>query len=163
MKKSGPGLKSSVVMAMLVLLAACASGPPEDVTLNGSLQAVETVNPDGQGRASPLVIKIYQLKAKDKIDLADFFPLFDQAEATLGADMLAVEDIMMVPGEVRSYEGEFDPETRFIGVVAAYGDIKQAQWKAVVPMPERNVMKFLQRGGLNIKAESLAIAVSIDD
>jgi type VI secretion system protein VasD len=147
----------------MILLAGCASGPPEDVTLKGRMEAVATVNPDGQGRPSPLVIKIYQLKAKDKFELAEFFPLFDQPEATLGADMLAVEDLMMVPGEVRPFEGEFDPQTRFIGVIASFRNINQAQWRSVVPMPERNVTKFLKRGGLNIKAESLSITVSIDD
>ncbi len=158
-----PIVRAIVITAILAVLGACASKPPEDVTLKGSLQAVEDVNPDSNGRASPLVVKIYQLKSKDKFDLADFFPLFDQAEATLGADMLAVEDIMLTPGEYRSYEGEFDPQTRYIGVVAAYRDIHQAQWKDLVEMPEKSVLKFLKRGALVIKAEKLAINVSAGD
>ena len=163
MISSGSGLKYLGVTGILVLLSACASGPPEDIVLKGSMQAVETVNPDGQGRPSPLVIKIYQLKAKDKFELADFFALFDQAEATLGADMLGVEDVMMTPGERRPYEGEVDPNTRFIGVVGAYRDINQAQWKAVVPMPEKNILKFLKRNSLTISAERLAIVVSVGE
>ena len=164
MNMSVMGFKNVVLLALTALLGACASGPPEDVVLRGSVEAVDTVNPDGQGRASPLVIKIYQLKANDKFELADFFALFDQAEAALGADLLAVEDVMLTPGEIKPYEGEFDPETRFIGVVAAYRDINQAEWKSIVPMPERNIMSFLRRGGsLTIKAERLAVSVSIGE
>ncbi|MDH3431239.1 MAG: type VI secretion system lipoprotein TssJ [Gammaproteobacteria bacterium] len=163
MTSSGRGLRIIGITGIILLLSACASKPPEDVVLKGSIVAVEAVNPDGQGRPSPLVIKIYQLQSKDKFELADFFALFDQADATLGADMLAVEDIMMTPGEVRPYEGAIDPTTRFIGVVGAYRDINQAKWKAVIPMPERNLMKFLQRGSLNINAERLSISVSVDE
>jgi type VI secretion system protein VasD len=163
MISSGHGLKFIGIAGILVLLSACASGPPEDIVLKGSMQAVATANPDGQGRPSPIVIKIYQLKAKDKFELADFFALFDQAEATLGADMLGVEDVMMTPGEVRPYEGAVDPNTRFIGVVGAYRDINQAQWKALVPMPEKNILKFMKRNSLTISAERLAISVSVGE
>jgi type VI secretion system protein VasD len=160
MIKSVRRISGLAIMGAAFLMAACASGPPEDVMLKGSMEAVATVNPDGQGRPSPLVIKIYQLKSNDKFELADFFALFDQAEATLGADLLAVEDVMMKPGEIRPYEGAFDPSTRFIGVVAAYRDINQAKWKDVVPMPEREITKFLRRSTLTIKADRLAVSVS---
>jgi len=163
MKASVFALKRVILVTIVVMMGACASGPPEDVVLKGSLEAVESVNPDGQGRASPLVIKIYQLKANDKFELADFFALFDQPEVALGADLLAVEDVMMAPGEIKPYEGEFDPDTRFIGVIAAYRDINQAEWKSIVPMPERNITNFLRRGALTIKAERLAIGVSIGE
>ena len=163
MTSSGRGLRIIGITGIILLLSACASKPPEDVVLKGSMEAVETVNPDGQGRPSPLVIKIYQLQSKDKFELADFFALFDQADATLGADMLAVEDIMMTPGEVRPYEGAIDPGTRFIGVVGAYRDINQAQWRAVIPMPEKSLMKFLKRGALRIKAERLSISVAVEE
>lgn len=163
MTRSGRSLKNIGIAGLVILLSACASGPPEDVVLKGSLEAVATVNPDVQGRPSPLVIKIYQLKARDKFELAGFFELFDQAEATLGADMLGVEDIMMTPGEFRPYEGAVDPGTRFIGVVGAYRDINQAQWRAVVPVPEKNILKFLKRNPLTIKAERLAISASVGE
>lgn len=160
MVKSERVIRTIILATLMAALAACASKPPEDVTLKGSIQAAADVNPDSSNRPSPLVVKIYQLKAKDKFELADFFPLFDQAEATLGADMLAVEDVMLAPGENRAYEGEFDPGTRYIGVIAAYRDIHQAEWKDVVEMPEKSIMKLMRRGGLTIKADKLAISVS---
>jgi len=160
MTKTETNIRFLLLVGVTAVLAACASKPPEDVVLKGSMEAVETVNPDGQGRPSPLVIKIYQLKASDKFELADFFALFDNAEATLGGDLLAVEDVMMSPGDTKPYEGAFDPQTRYIGVVAAYRDINQAKWKSIAPMPERNIMKFLRRGALTIKADSLAVSVS---
>ena len=152
--------KIIILTAVMTAIAACAAKPPEDVTLKGNIQVADDVNPDSGARPSPLVVKIYQLKGKDKFELADFFPLYDQAEATLGADMLAVEEITLSPGESRSYEGEFDPQTRYIGVIGAYRDIHQAKWKDIIEMPEKSIVKFMKRGGLTIKAEKLAINVS---
>lgn len=160
MKNWGRGLRTVGIFGVFLAFAACASGPPQDIVVTGSLTAAETVNPDAQGRPSPIVVKIYHLKAKDKFELADFFALFDSPEATLGADMLGQEDFMMAPGESKPYDGAVNPETRYIGVIAAYRDINQAQWKTVVDMPEKNLVKFMQRNPLTIKVDRLAVSAS---
>ena len=152
-----------VAGAVMFTLAACAAKPPEDVQVKGSVQAVESVNPDSLGRPSPLQIKIFQLGAKDKFEAADYFALSDASEATLGADMLGVQAMMLTPGDHRPYEGEFDPATKFIGVIAGYRDIHQAEWRAIVEMPEKSLLKMGKRGGVTIKADSLAISVTVDD
>ena len=151
------------VVALPLLLAGCAAKPPEDVRIRGSLSAVESVNPDALGRPSPIQIRIYQLAATDKFDSAEFFALADSAEATLGADLLGVESVMLTPGEVRPYDAEYDPATRYIGVVAGYREIHQAQWRDVVEMPERSILKLMRRGGVVIKADSLAVSVTVDE
>ena len=152
-----------LVIAASFALVSCAAKPPEDVQIKGSIEAVESVNPDSLGRPSPLQVKIFQLGARDKFEAADYFALADASEATLGADMLGVQAMMLSPGEHKPYEGEFDPATRFIGVIAGYREIHQAEWRAVVEMPERSLMKIMKRGGVVIKADSLAISVSVDD
>jgi len=152
-----------LVCAAALTLGACAAKPPEDVTISGSIEAVAGVNPDGLGRPSPLLVKVFQLGAKDKFEAADFFALSDASEATLGADLLGVQDVMLSPGDHRPYEGEFDPATRFIGVIAGYRDIHQAQWRSIIEMPEKSLLKLNKRGGIIIKADSLAISVTIDD
>jgi type VI secretion system protein VasD len=146
-----------------LLLAGCAAKPPEDVRIRGSITAVDSVNADSIGRPSPIQIRIYQLATADKFSSADFFALSDTPEATLGADMLGVESIMLTPGETRPYEAEYDPGTRFIGVTAGYREIHQAQWRAVVEMPEKSIMNLMRRGGVIIKADSLAVSVVVDD
>jgi len=150
------------VIAMALMLSACASKPPEDVSIKGSVQAVDSINPDSLGRPSPLLVKVFQLGAVDKFEAADYFALSDSADATLGADLLGVESFLLAPGDNKPYEGEFDPQTRFIGVIAGYRDIHQAQWRAVVEMPEKSLLKLGKRGGITIKADSLAISVTVE-
>jgi type VI secretion system protein VasD len=149
-------------IAMALLLSACAAKPPEDVTIKGSVHAVDSINPDSLGRPSPLLVKVFQLGAVDKFEAADYFALSDSADATLGADLLGVESFLLAPGDTKPYEGEFDPQTRFIGVIAGYRDIHQAQWRAVVEMPEKSLLKLGKRGGIRIKADSLAISVTVE-
>ena len=152
-----------LLIAASFTLVACAAKPPEDVQIKGSIEAVASVNPDSLGRPSPLQVKIFQLGAKDKFEAADYFALADASEATLGGDMLGVQAVMLTPGELRPYEGEFDPGTRYIGVIAGYREIHQAQWRSIVEMPEKSLLKLNKRGGIIIKADSLAISVSVDD
>ena len=149
-----------LVTALIGWVAGCASAPPKDVTLKGSIQASESVNPDASGRPSPVVVKIYQLEANSKFEQADYFPLLDDAEATLGGDLLALEEMIMRPGDVKAYEGEFDPRTRYIGVTAGFRDIHQAEWRALMEMPEKSITKMMRRGPLVIRLDSLSISVS---
>ena len=107
-----------------------------------------------------LVIKIFQLKSGSKFEQAEYFELFDDAEAILGGDLLAVEQLMLTPGEYRPYEGEFDPDTRFVGIIAGYRDINQADWRSLIEMPEKSITKFLKRGPLVINAGRLSLSVN---
>jgi type VI secretion system protein VasD len=163
MVNAGVTYRAMIGGIVLMLLVGCASAPPEDVILKGSIQASEDVNPGVNGSPSPLVMRIFQLKSRSKFEEADYFALFDDAEATLGADLLAVEQLMLTPGEYRAYEGEFDPETRFVGVIAGYRDINQAQWRSLVEMPEESITKFLQRSALVINAGRLSLSVNAGD
>ncbi len=150
------------VVATALMLTACAAKPPEDVSVKGSVEAVETINPDAAGRPSPLLVKVFQLGATDKFEAADFFALSESAEATLGGDLLGVESFLLAPGDSKPYEGKFDPGTRFIGVIAGYRDIHRAQWRDIVEMPEKSMLKLGKRGAIKIKADSLAISVTVD-
>ena len=57
------------------------------------------------------------------------------------------------------YRAEFDPATRFVGVIAGYRDINQADWRALIEMPEKSITKLMQREALVIKAERLSLTV----
>ena len=144
----------------IIIVGACAAKPPVDIPLTGTISAADDLNPALDGRPSPLRISIFQLRKADAFGEADFFALYDDAAAALGADLLAREDMTLKPGDTRKYSGEVDPETRFIGVIGAYRDINQARWSSVVAMPEKSVLKLMKREPLRIEAGRLAIEVS---
>jgi type VI secretion system protein VasD len=151
---------SVLTMASLAAVG-CGGSPtvptvPTHVEVSGSVTAAADVNPDPEGRPSPLVVRIYQLRDTARFTSADFFALFDDAEATLGAELLGVDEIVLSPGDARPYRAEFDLATQYVGVVGAYRDINQATWRAVMPMsmPDASAIP------LTIEAERLAVRLS---
>jgi type VI secretion system protein VasD len=94
------------------------------------------VNPDINGRASPIVVKLYEMKSLAAFNSADFFSLFNKDQETLGAELVAREDLQLRPAENRKIERQIQDETRYFGVVAAFRDLERARWRAAITVPE---------------------------
>lgn len=116
-----------------LLLVACASAPKPTV-VQVSVEALANVNPDARGRPSPVVVKFYELKSLAVFDSADFFSLFERDREILGADLVAREEFQLVPGGRRTFERTLQPDTRYLGVVAAFRDLERSVWRAAVPV-----------------------------
>lgn len=105
-------------------------------TIEANLTASEDMNPDYEGQASPLVVRMYELKSATAFNNASFFALYDSDEAELGGDLKAKEEIELQPGDKLEFERELQPETRYVGFIAGYRDIDNASWRAVAEIPE---------------------------
>lgn len=119
-----------LAVAAATLLAACAA-PEKPVTtpVTLTLVAAPDTNPDAQGRASPLVTRYYVLKAPGAFELADFFALQDKDTATLGADLVQREEVVLRPGEQRAVRMTLAADTKALGFTGAYRDLSHARWR----------------------------------
>lgn len=117
---------------MLTALAACSTLPwPQFPTkIDSKILASFEINPDANGRPSPLVVRLYELKSKTSFEDADFFKLYDEEAATLGGDLLTRKEFELSPGEGREIAYKAHDQARYFGVVAAYRNIEQAHWRA---------------------------------
>ncbi len=160
------GIWASVGVAFAALaLAACASKPPEPVKIDMEFEVTTAagINPDMNGRSSPLVLVIMQLRARDKFASADFFSLYDPAAAILGEDLLGRDQLTLVPGATREIPMELDPETQFLGVVAAFSNLESATWRDVVEIPQKSLIdkaKFFSKDRTRIVVKDLAVSIS---
>lgn len=112
------------------LIAGCASKPvvtPVSITLTAGADA----NPDARGRASPLTVRIYVLKSPGPFEGADFFSLFEKDQATLGAELVQREEMLLRPGESRKLDLTLPADAKAIGVMAAFRDLDRARWREV--------------------------------
>ena len=135
------------------LLAGCAAPPPKPTVVQASLQAAGGLNPDRRERASPITLRIYELKTGAAFGRADFFSLWDGEGATLGADLVARDELQLRPGESRTLQRTLQPDTRELGVVAAFRDLERAQWRAthtVVPNQTQAVTIQLEARSVRI-------------
>lgn len=110
--------------------AAPAPPPPPPPELDATLEAAPELNPDAQGRASPLVLRLYELKSLGGFEGAGFLALYEHGADTLGAAFVAGDELRLRPGERRVYRRPLDPATRFVGLVGAYRDLERARWRA---------------------------------
>ncbi|RYZ11997.1 MAG: type VI secretion system lipoprotein TssJ [Comamonadaceae bacterium] len=113
-----------------LLLAGCAA-KPVITTVALTLVAEADANPDARGRASPLTVRVYVLKSPGLFEGADFFSLFEKDQATLGAEMLQREEMLLRPGESRKLPLTLSADAKALGFMAAYRDLDRARWRAV--------------------------------
>ncbi|MBU2870470.1 type VI secretion system lipoprotein TssJ [Colwellia sp. E2M01] len=124
--------------------------PSTDVNFNAS----EDINPDMNGRASPVVIKVLELSSRTIFDTQDFFTLYESPEDILGPDLLRKDELELQPDELKKYKMELDKNTRYVGFVVAYRDIDSSRWRSVIEVSPTGYDTFT----MNI--EKLAIYIS---
>lgn len=90
------------------------------------------VNPDINGRASPVVVKVFELSSRTLFDSQDFFALYDEAEQVLGPDLIHKTEFEFQPGTQSEYQLSLAPGVRYAGVLVAYRDIESASWREVI-------------------------------
>jgi type VI secretion system protein VasD len=146
-----------------MLVAVPQNGQADTVTVRGEIATSEDLNPDYRGRPSPVNLILFQLKAPDGFQSADFFSLYSPESSVLGGDLIRRTQTLLRPGERNEAEWEFDEEARFIGVVAAFRDIENAQWRGLIELPDRGLLvRFFRRNRMFIDVQALTVTVSTE-
>ena len=130
---SHPARRAALMLGMALLAASCGAPPPKPVVtpVSLNLSASADANPDARGRPSPITVRVYVLKAPGPFEGADFFSLFDKDQATLGAELVKREELLLRPGESKKLEFTLEPDAKNIAVLAAYRDLERARWRDV--------------------------------
>lgn len=152
-----------ISLIFTLFIAAAVSGcfkkdpPPTPATIiNAEVLASDEINPDGEGRPSPIVVRLYELKSLGTFNTIEFFPLYNEEAATLGGDLVYREEFSLIPGGKRLYTRTPEADTQYLAVIAAFRSIDQATWKAAVPIPAERVTNLiiqLDRLSVSIRAE----------
>lgn len=110
----------------LLLVSGCST---TDVRLNVGLSAGSEVNPSVKGRASPVLVRIYQLRNNLRFNGADFLSLYEKDKDVLGDELIARDEQILEPGKTLELELPASPEMRFVAVFAGFRDVGRAQWR----------------------------------
>lgn len=145
-----------LVIAMLLLLSAC-GGAPKRESLDMQVAATVDVNPDMQGRPSPIILHILELSSTEQFNRLDYMSLTQPSGAALGADMLGKNQLVLQPGDSKPLPMELNPLTTAIGLVAGYRDIDNAVWRKVIPVTQGDTK------GITITLEQQQIATTVSD
>jgi len=127
---------------------------PEPARVVMEIQAASEINPNPEGRSSPLVLRIYELKSPSQFLKADFLSLYEKDESTLGKELVRKEEITINPNEKRTVFFEPKESTHAVGVFAALRQYDQGQWRVASDvLPNKFMHMHIWVGGTSIKIQ----------
>jgi type VI secretion system protein VasD len=110
---------------------------PDPTVVEATIRVAKDVNPDMRDRPSPIKVRFYLLSSSNVLQSANFFELKDQDRELLSNDLRLREERVFRPGAEESLElripaEDADEDERvFLGVIAGYWELDDAQWRAV--------------------------------
>ena len=142
-------IKQLLIILLLGLLTACQTINSKvgtyfelDTDLQIDFIVDADINPDESGAASPLFIRMYELKKAKMADKADFIGLYERDKKTLGADMVAKHELKRFkPGESRSEHFVINKDANYVVLFAEFLDFKDSKFKLIVPVVANNVFQ----------------------
>lgn len=160
-------IKNLAIALGLLLLTGCSALSPysAQTKLQLTLESNEHLNPDVNGRASPLVLRLYELKHRVAFENADFFNLYERGKDVLDQDLVNSEELELRPGQTLDLKLTVGGTSRYVGVMAAYRQITETQWRyviAVQPGKITRVQLVLDQDGIHEAAE-LVVKVKVNN
>ncbi|MDR2573370.1 MAG: type VI secretion system lipoprotein TssJ [Desulfovibrio sp.] len=117
------------VTVLILCLAGC--GAPQ---LSLKVASLPNVNPDNSERPSPVLLKVYELRQNIAFTQGDFQSLFEHPVQTLGADLIAADEMVFIPGEARNVIYHPTLSTRYVGILAGFRQMERAKWRFIRPL-----------------------------
>lgn len=155
-------VRTATLLALLLVSACASMSPYSSLTkLDLMLTASDQLNPDLNGRPSPIVVRLMELKHPVAFENADFFSLYERAKEALAPDLVASEELELRPGESVELKLSVDPGSRYVGVLAAYRDLPETRWRYVIPITAMEVTRselVLDQVGIRNRLQTLALA-----
>lgn len=137
---------SAAVLAAVPALAACSSAPPPPpppTTIQLTVVGAKALNPDPNGRPSPVMLRLYQLGPSDAFANADFFQVIDQDKATLGPTLLDRQELAVPPDSRQTVTVQPKPDVKTLAVAAAFRAYEEAGWRAMQPIQPNKANNYV--------------------
>jgi type VI secretion system protein VasD len=100
------------------------------------------INPDELGKASPLFIRMYELKTSKMMKKADFISIYERDKEVLGSDMLAVHKLKRFkPGESRTEHFVLSKDTHYVALYGEFLEFQESKFKLIIPVVANNVFR----------------------
>ena len=140
------------VFILLFTLTGCASFKAKPTDLILRIKAAADLNPDIDNRPSPVVLKLLVLKEATIFENARFFELWENAQDTLGEQLVFSQELELFPNSTHTTGTiELPMDAEYIGVIAGYRFLDKSKWRAMYKLNEDKKLY------LNVYLNSLAI------
>jgi type VI secretion system protein VasD len=115
---------------MTGIAAGCGSGI-KDVRV--TLLPSNHLNPDESGAPLSVIVRVYQLRHRERFERADFRALWKNDEKVLEGDMLERKEVTVFPEKKTSVELQVDKKkgVQFLGVMALFRKPEGELWRQI--------------------------------
>ncbi|KYZ09196.1 type VI secretion protein VasD [Vibrio parahaemolyticus] len=117
------------------------------------ITANHNINPDSNGRPSPVVVYVFELTSNTLFESQGFFSIYEEHEKVLGPDLVNKYEISLTPGQKEIYQASMSPKTEYLGIVAAFRDIENSNWRQVIKVDKTGYNTY------QISLEDLSLVV----
>ncbi|EGR3412849.1 type VI secretion system lipoprotein TssJ [Vibrio parahaemolyticus] len=145
--------KSFLLFIFLVLMGCSAANLVVDPYADLEITANHNINPDSNGRPSPVVVYVFELTSNTLFEIQDFFSIYEEHEKVLGPDLVNKYEISLTPGQKEIYQASMSPKTEYLGIVAAFRDIENSNWRQVIKVDKTGYNTY------QISLEDLSLVV----
>ena len=123
------------------LFAGCKGEEPKspascDQIVELQLSASDSINPGDDGGPLPVVVRVYQLKDRAKLDQADYQAVWQDAEQTLGDAVVDKAELTLFPSGQEKRRFGRKPDAAFVAVVAIFRKPSGTDWRRVFTLPD---------------------------
>jgi len=113
-----------------------AQQPPRNVAVR--LHAAKRLNVDTRGQSLALLVRIYKLRQRTAFEQAPYaaFLTAQSEREALGADLLEVRELTLVPGQQLELNEKLPREAGWLGVVALFHSPPARGWRLALAAPD---------------------------
>lgn len=123
-----------ILCAVSFGLAAC--GKKE---IRISVAGSKTLNLDDGGNPLPVIVRVYQLKGKEKIEGADFISLWKDDQKILEGDLLDRQEITLLPNTKIEVKVDPNKDSEYLALMALFRKPQGNGWREIVPLKGKKV------------------------
>ncbi|WP_319024744.1 type VI secretion system lipoprotein TssJ [Microbulbifer hainanensis] len=139
-------LKLLLVGVLALLVSSCQTTRRTlnlDTSVALAVDIKNDVNPDSDGRASPVVVRVFMLADDRQFAREDFLNLYENAQSRLGKDLINTVVLKeFAPGEQRVETLDLTPEVKYIGLLAEFVRYQEADALMVLPITDHKENEY---------------------
>lgn len=103
------------------------------------IETTRTINPDVDGRASPVVVHVFKLTDDGLFKREDFLSLYEDARSRLGDELLERQTLKEItPDEKRIDIIRLSKKAKYLGLMAEFVQYEGAQSILILPIRSHN-------------------------
>lgn len=149
--------RAFITLICLLILSSCTTSASKKNSLSLILVASSDLNPDVNGRASPLALTIYQLKNSSMFKKTDYVSLAENSSSLLAADLIAVNTVIINPGQTLKLDYSITEGEGAFGIIAGYRVVESSTWQLVYDYPSAKTGFFPKFSGSRIYSHKVLL------